>query len=206
MAASNDAEFEFNTAPNWLTLFRMLLVPFLVAFMSFETPEWDMVAVVVFVVASITDYFDGYIARAQKSVTIYGKLMDPLADKFLVSSALIMLLDLGRIHAFVVILLICREIAITGLRALASAEGLIISASDGGKWKTVAQMVAIPMLILNRDLFSIPLDQIGMILLYVSLLLSLLSAKDYIFGFFRSLAERRRERRRARKLAKKGAS
>jgi CDP-diacylglycerol--glycerol-3-phosphate 3-phosphatidyltransferase len=204
MGGSNDLEFEFNTAPNWLTLFRMILVPFMVAFLAMKTPYWDVAAVIVFVIASITDYFDGYLARVQKSVTIYGKLMDPLADKFLVASALIMLLDLGRIHPFVVILLICREIAITGLRALASAEGLIISASDGGKWKTVAQMVAIPMLILNRDLLGVPLDQVGMLLLYLSLFLSLWSAKDYVFGFFRSLAERRRERKRARKLAQHG--
>src|SRR6185436_165458 len=93
-----------------------------------RTDTTDLLAGIAFAIASITDYFDGYIARTRKLITVYGKLMDPLADKFLVVTSLIALQSLGRIHAVVVMLLVCRELAITGLRALASAEGVIIAA------------------------------------------------------------------------------
>src|SRR6188768_2100810 len=108
-------ELRFNTTPNLLTLFRILMVPVVVGLLSMKDPRFDLAAAIVFAIASITDFFDGYIARLQKLETVYGKLMDPLADKFLVVSSLIMLQELGRIHPLVVILLICRELAITGL-------------------------------------------------------------------------------------------
>ena len=162
--------------------------------------QWDWIAAILFTIASITDYLDGYIARLQKVETVYGKLLDPLADKFLVVSALIMLQELGRIHPVVVILLICREIAITGLRALASAEGVIIPASASAKWKTATQMVAIPLIMLKSGLWGIPLMSIGVTLLSISLAISLWSAKDYIVDFFRGLKEARANRARERKL------
>src|SRR6202012_5350410 len=109
----------FNTAPNLLTLLRILFVPIVVGLLFLRETKWDVLAAILFGVASITDYLDGYVARMQKRERGYGKLMDPLADKFLVVSALIMLQELGRIHPIVVMLLICRELAITGLRALA---------------------------------------------------------------------------------------
>ena len=141
-----DRELEFATTPNLLTLVRMVCVPIVVGLLFVGTPHYDLAAALVFGVASITDYFDGYIARMQKSVTVYGKLMDPLADKFLVVSCLIMLQYLDRLHPIPVILLICRELAITGLRALASAEGVILSASQSAKWKTATQMLALPLM------------------------------------------------------------
>lgn len=186
-------ELTFSTAPNFLTLMRMGFVPIVVALLFLKDPKWDLTAAILFGVASLTDYFDGYLARKQKIVTIYGKLLDPLADKFLVVSALIMLLELGRIHPVVVTLLICRELAITGLRALASAEGVIISASTSAKWKTVTQMIAIPFMMVEQGLFGIPLMEIGVVLLYISLGISLWSAKDYILKFFTSLRERQRK-------------
>ncbi|MGZ3688306.1 MAG: CDP-alcohol phosphatidyltransferase family protein, partial [Bdellovibrionota bacterium] len=134
-------------------------------------------------------------------ITVYGKLMDPLADKFLVVSALIMLQELGRLHPIVVILLICRELAITGLRALASAEGVIIPAGQSGKYKTATQMVAIPMLMF-RDRWGIPFDRIGTILIDISLAISLWSAKDYIVDFFRGVKENRRLKATERKMAR----
>ncbi|MBC7690519.1 MAG: CDP-diacylglycerol--glycerol-3-phosphate 3-phosphatidyltransferase [Methylotenera sp.] len=199
---SHDKELNFTNTPNLLTLSRMLFVPVVVTCLFVKTPKWDLIAALLFGVASITDYFDGYIARRQKLETVYGKLMDPLADKFLVVSALIMLQELGRIHPVVVILLICREMAITGLRALASAEGLVIGASASAKWKTAAQMVAIPCLMVKQGLFGIPLYPIGMALLYISLAISLWSAQDYIVDFFRAVKVKRREKVEARKLQK----
>lgn len=203
-------ELKFGTTPNLLTLSRMAFVPAVVGFLFLRDPKWDLVAAILFTIASITDYFDGYIARVQKSESIYGKLMDPLADKFLVISSLVMLQELGRIHPVIVILLICRELAITGLRALASAEGVIIPASGSAKWKTAAQMVAIPFIMVEQGLFGIPMYEIGMVLLYISLAISLLSAKDYIVDFFRAAREKRKriaaERRAAREARRKARS
>jgi len=197
-------DMTFNTTPNILTLVRMGFVPIVVALLMVKDPSWDLIAAAAFGVASITDYFDGYIARTQQLVTVYGKLLDPLADKFLVISSLVMLQELGRIHPIVVIVLICRELAITGLRALASAEGVIISASDSAKWKTATQMVAIPLIMINRDWLGIPFYPIGMGLLYISLAMSLWSAKAYIVDFFKALGEQRKyksaERKQKREL------
>ncbi len=198
-------ELTFNTTPNWLTLIRIAFVPIVVGLLFVRTPTADLMAAIAFTIASITDYFDGYLARTQKVVTVYGKLLDPLADKFLVVSALIMLQELGRIHPVVIILLICRELAITGLRALASAEGVIIDASGGGKWKTGTQMVAIPLIIAcdqNRRLLDLPLYPIGMVLLYISLAISLWSAKSYVVDFFKAIREQRKHRQKERRLAR----
>jgi CDP-diacylglycerol--glycerol-3-phosphate 3-phosphatidyltransferase len=198
----NQDDLTFTNAPNLLTLLRIAFVPLIVALLFLKDPTWDVVAAIAFAVASITDFFDGYLARAHKLETVYGKLMDPLADKFLVVSALIMLQELGRIHPIVVILLICREMAITGLRALASAEGVIIAASGSAKWKTATQMVAIPMIMLKTDLLGIPLYTVGMALLYISLGISLWSAKDYVVDFFRALKEARKQKVAERKIAR----
>lgn len=180
-------------------MIRMFFVPVVVGCLFIKKPSWDLVAAIIFGVASITDFFDGYLARTQKSVTVYGKLMDPLADKFLVVSSLIVLQFLGRIHPIVNILLICREIAVTGLRAVASAEGVVIAASSSAKWKTATQMFAIPFLMVKQGLFGIPLYPIGQVLLYVSLAISLWSAKDYIVGFFHNLKEARRKKAQERR-------
>ena len=205
-AADAADELNFTNTPNLLTLSRMAFVPLVVFCLFMKTPQWDFLAALLFTIASITDYLDGYIARKQKIETVYGKLMDPLADKFLVVSALVMLQELGRIHPVVVILLICREMAITGLRALASAEGFVIGASASAKWKTAAQMVAIPFLMLQHGLFGIPVYPAGTALLYISLAISLWSAKDYIVDFFRAVAAKRKvkaEERRQKRLARK---
>lgn len=185
----------FDTPPNRLTLLRMLAVPAVVYFLSWRSMTGDITACVVFSLAAITDWFDGYLARAYQAVTIFGKLMDPLADKFLVVSTLIMLQDLGRIHPYLVMVLICREMGITSLRALASAEGVIIAAGTGGKWKAALQMIAVPFLIVNITLFeTIQTHFIGTVLIYLSVLLSLTSASTYAIEFFRGLKEKLKNR------------
>lgn len=201
--ARDSTELDFANAPNFLTLMRILLVPAIIYFLFQKTDFWDLIAGLTFTVAGITDYFDGYLARKQKLETVYGKLMDPLADKFLVVSSLCMLQHLGRIHVVMVILLICREMAITSLRALASSEGFIIGASRAAKWKTTTQMFAIAWLMVNSKLFfGLPLFQMGEVLIWVSLAISLWSAKDYIVDFFVAITEKRRARRVAKKAAK----
>ena len=198
-------QLTFHTTPNYLTLMRVIFVPGVIFCLYQRTFWWDFTAASVFGVASLTDYFDGYLARKYKIETVYGKLMDPLADKFLVICSLIMLQHLGRMSPIVVMLLVCRELTITGLRALASAEGVIVSASSGGKWKTATQMLAIPALMLG-DVGGVPLFRIGLWITYFSLGLSLWSAQDYVVDFFKGLkitTARRKEKRRLKAEAKR---
>jgi CDP-diacylglycerol--glycerol-3-phosphate 3-phosphatidyltransferase len=197
-------QMTFHTTPNYLTLLRVFMVPAVILALAERTPSRDVAAAVFFGIASITDYFDGYLARKYKIETVYGKLLDPLADKFLVICSLIMLEHLNRMSPYVVMILVCRELTITGLRALASAEGVIVGASQGGKWKTALQMIAIPCLMVQTR-FGIPFFEIGMWLTYLSLAFSIWSAKDYIVGFFRGLriaTALRKERRMQKRLAK----
>jgi CDP-diacylglycerol--glycerol-3-phosphate 3-phosphatidyltransferase len=202
-------QLTFHTTPNYLTLLRIVFVPAVIIALFQGSFWWDFTAAVFFGLASLTDYFDGYLARKHKIETVYGKLMDPLADKFLVICTLIMLQYLGRMSPIVVMLLVCRELTITGLRALASAEGVIVSASSGGKWKTAFQMIALPCLMIGNievnDHFGIPFFKIGTWMTYLSLGLSLWSAQDYIVDFFIGLKKAtatRKERKRLKKIAK----
>lgn len=202
-------ELTFHTTPNYLTLLRIVFVPTVIFALFQKTFIWDLVAAVLFGLASLTDYFDGYLARKYKIETVYGKLMDPLADKFLVICSLIALQALDRMSPIVVMVLVCRELTITGLRALASAEGVIVAASQGGKWKTALQMIALPCLMIGdikiTPEFGIPFFTLGMWMTYLSLGFSLWSAKDYIVGFFIGLkkaTEIRKEKKRLKKIAK----
>jgi CDP-diacylglycerol--glycerol-3-phosphate 3-phosphatidyltransferase len=198
-----ELEIEFVNAPNLLTLARVALVPLVIAFLYLRTPTGDVCAALAFTVAAITDYFDGYLARRQKLVTVYGKLMDPLADKFLVVCSIVMLQQLGRIHEVLTMVVICRELAITSLRALASAEGVIIASSGGAKWKTAAQMVALPFIMAQSSAMGIPLGRAGDVLLYISVVLSLWSAKDYTIDFFKAFHEGRRKKALERKARRR---
>ena len=169
--------------PNTLSLIRVFLAPLVLLFLSLridkpifaEFPElsWgDVLAAVVFIVASITDAFDGYIARKYKLVTTLGKFIDPLADKVLVIAAMLALIELDRLPAWIVMVIITREFIVTGLRLVAAAEGVVIAASKGGKLKTVCQIIALIMLILN-----IPG---GMVLMWVAMILTVWSGMDYL--------------------------
>lgn len=198
----------YNTLANKLTAVRIAFVPLVVVCLFEDSLRAGLLAAILFGIAGITDYFDGYYARTRKAITVLGKLLDPLADKFLVVSSLIMLMHLGRIHPVVVILLVCREIAITGLRAIASAEGIVIAASNLAKWKTVTQMAAIPMLMLHVQFLFVDFQLWGTILIWASLVISVWSAKDYIVDFFRTLSRisrERREEKRLKKIAKRTA-
>jgi CDP-diacylglycerol--glycerol-3-phosphate 3-phosphatidyltransferase len=166
------------TVPNLLTLFRILLVPVLVAALLSGIESGDIVAAVVFVIASLTDALDGYIARRNKDVTTFGKLMDPLADKLLVTSALVSLVSLDRLQAWVAMVIIAREFAVTGLRQLAMEHGEVIHASSWGKIKTTAQIAMVLALILV-DSSPLWVDA----LVYVTVAITVISAADYFFGF-----------------------
>lgn len=166
--------------PNKLTLFRVVLIPFFVFFLLAPYFEGygNYIAVAIFIVASITDFLDGKIARKYNLVMNFGKFMDPLADKLLVCSALICLIQLELIPAWVVIIIIAREFIISGFRLVASDNGVVIAASYWGKFKTAFQMLTVIVLILNipNKVFTI----LGTALIYVSLALTVISLIDYI--------------------------
>ena len=168
--------------PNKLTLMRIVLVPFFVFFMLFEGIPHDVskwIALILFCVASLTDLFDGKIARKYNLVTNFGKFMDPLADKILVSSAFICLVAWGKVPAWIVIIIIAREFAITGFRTLASDNGVVIAASYWGKFKTNFQMFAIILCIADLGNLSPYIHIAEQILIYIALILTIISMVDY---------------------------
>lgn len=205
-------DLEIDNLPNRITFFRMLMIPVVVLTLYFseETPAFLLayqswmghIACWIFVVASITDFLDGYIARKRNIVTVFGSFLDPIADKFLVVSSLIMLLAVDHVHPIVVIILVVREMYMTSLRLLALTEGVDVPVSSMGKWKTGTQMVAIPMLMIYDEFLWMDLPLIGTILIYISALLSLWSAFLYSFHMIKKLQENRAEKKRTKKEQK----
>lgn len=177
--------------PNKLTLSRILMIPIFILLLSypFEWGIWDIgyselpvahfIAALIFIIASTTDWVDGYIARKHNLVTNLGKFLDPLADKLLVSAALILLIEMGYAPAWVVIIIISREFAVTGLRLVAVGEGIVLAAGSMGKIKTATQMIAIAILLLHNFPFSYFGLPIGIIMLYIALFFTVLSGIDY---------------------------
>jgi CDP-diacylglycerol--glycerol-3-phosphate 3-phosphatidyltransferase len=169
--------------PNKLTLFRVILIPFFVFFLLAPYFEGygNYIALAIFIVASLTDMLDGKIARKYNLITDFGKFMDPLADKLLVCSALIGLVELELLPAWIVIIIIAREFIISGFRLIASDNGIVIAASYWGKFKTVFQMFMVIVLILNQYLENSVLSVIGTILIVLATLLTVISLIDYIW-------------------------
>ena len=166
--------------PNKLTTFRVILIPFFVFFMLApdRTGINNYIAVAIFIVASLTDLLDGKIARKYNLVTNFGKFMDPLADKLLVCSAMICLIQTGQLAAWIVVIIIAREFIISGFRLIASDNGVVIAASYWGKFKTTFQMLMVIVLILNIQMSFFQI--LGVILTYVALILTVVSLIDYI--------------------------
>jgi len=175
--------------PNSLTLFRVACVPVLVVLLFFPHKGTSFVAALVFGLASISDLLDGFLARRQQLVTTFGKFLDPLADKLIVSAALIMLIPLGRAPAWMVVVIVGRELAITGLRSMAVSEGRVISADELGKKKMVFQIVAILGLLLHYEYFGINFHAIGMFFLWLAVALTLWSGFNYFRRFWDVLEE-----------------
>ena len=163
--------------PNKLTLLRVLLIPvFLVFLMADITPYGKWIALGIFAIASLTDLADGKIARKYNLITNFGKFMDPLADKLLVCSAMIALIELGRIPAWIVIVIIAREFVISGFRLVASDNGVVIAASYWGKFKTTFQMIMVILMIADIQALSL----ITTIIMYIALVLTIVSLIDYL--------------------------
>jgi CDP-diacylglycerol--glycerol-3-phosphate 3-phosphatidyltransferase len=168
--------------PNFLTLLRILAVPVVVVALVGETPNGDALAAAVFALAALTDGLDGYFARSRDSVTAFGKLMDPIADKLLIIAALVSLVSLDRLQAWVAMVIIAREVAVTAMRAVAAERGVVIAASWLGKLKTVLQIGAVFALIAAN-----PAPAWVDALVYVAVAVTLISGADYFFGIRRRL-------------------
>ncbi|MGK4005741.1 CDP-diacylglycerol--glycerol-3-phosphate 3-phosphatidyltransferase [Sorangium sp. So ce1036] len=177
--------------PNLLTFARILMIPAVLLLLSRGAPRDCFWAACVYSLAALTDMLDGYLARRQGLVSVLGKFLDPLADKLIVAGTLVWLVPMGRIPAWAVVLLISREITITALRSIASTEGLVIAAGDGGKVKTALQMIGIVCLILGYpyrihlgvDFGVVDVVHVGRLLIYLSLVFSITSAAQYM-GLF----------------------
>jgi CDP-diacylglycerol--glycerol-3-phosphate 3-phosphatidyltransferase len=175
--------------PNSLTLFRVACIPVIVILLFFPHKAISFLAALVFGLASISDLLDGFLARRQQLVTTFGKFLDPLADKLIVSAALIMLIPLGRAPAWMVVVIVGRELAITGLRSMAVSEGKVISADELGKKKMVFQIVAILGLLLHYEYFGINLHAVGMFFLWLAVVVTLWSGFNYFRRFWDLLEE-----------------
>ncbi len=180
--------------PNAITLTRIAMIPVFLWFTYHESRVDSFIACLVYAVTGATDFLDGWIARRKGLVTLIGKFLDPLADKLVVMAALVMLVHLGRVGAWVVILIMAREFIITGLRTIAIGEGIVIAAGQEGKYKTAFQLAGITFLLLNYTYpvdwvvvsFDLDANKVGAWLLYISLVFSIVSAVVYIRDFIRA--------------------
>jgi CDP-diacylglycerol--glycerol-3-phosphate 3-phosphatidyltransferase len=178
---------EFTNLPNILTMARVAVVPAVLYFIDNYSPTRSFIATLLYVGASVTDFLDGWLARRRGQVSVLGKFLDPLADKLIVMAALVFLVQTGRAPAWLVVALLARELAVTGLRSIATTEGLVIAASQGGKAKTALQLVGILFMLVH---FRYPLlgfprvmidyHAVGLYTLYVSLAMSILSMAEYL--------------------------
>jgi CDP-diacylglycerol--glycerol-3-phosphate 3-phosphatidyltransferase len=189
--------------PNLLTMGRIVIIPLVLWLIDRGTPKDCLIAAIVYSLAAITDLLDGYLARRMGVVSVLGKFLDPLADKLLVIASLVWMVPMGRVPEWAVVLLIGREISITGLRSIASSEGVVIAAGDSGKSKTALQMVGILCLIIGFpyhlslgfvDLGQVDLVYIGRWLIYVSLVFSVTSAVEYVSLFAAAVEAKDRRR------------
>lgn len=184
---------EIFNLPNTLTLTRIFAAPIIVGLLYLELfLHWrfgSYLAAIVFMLASATDMFDGMIARQQNLITNLGKFLDPLADKLLICSVLIMLVRMGaewRVPAWVVIIIVAREIVVTGMRAIAAEKGEVIAADRFGKLKTIVQSLCLAPLLWHYRLFGFDMALVGQVLLYVALLLTVFSGGNYLYNFYKN--------------------
>jgi len=174
---------------NRITLFRVgIIIPILIL-LHFPSKVTTFFACVFFMIASVSDFVDGYIARKTGQITTLGKFLDPLADKLLICTVLIEMASLGWVSSWIVNVIVVREIAVTGLRAVAIDYGIVLAADTYGKWKTTFQLLAITPLLLHYPYFGIPVHEIGTLVLYVALFFTVLSGINYFLSFYRDICK-----------------
>jgi len=173
--------------PNGVTIIRVLAIPVILILLFSSGQTYQLITAIFFVLVAVTDTLDGYLARRRGMVTTLGKFLDPMADKLLIVTALIALIPARGIPFWMVIIIVGREIAITGLRGIAVSQGIVISASALGKYKTVFETIAIFFLILNGEYFLIAFHPVGMVFLWIALILAVYSGVDYFNKFLRQI-------------------
>ena len=192
---------ESTYVPNLLTYARIACIPFILYFIDNYSPVRSFIAMLIYVGAALTDSLDGYVARKYKQISVLGKFLDPLADKLIVTSVLVYLTSMDRCPAWLVVALLARELAVTGLRSIATTEGLVISASDSGKQKTALQLIGTIFLLIHfrypvwglenvrfhEERLVINYHAVGIITLYLALAMSWISALDYFLKFVRAV-------------------
>lgn len=190
-APVNGRRREMVNLPNLITMLRVTVIPVLFLLLLDPGRVLSLVIAVVFIIAAITDLLDGYIARKYDIVTKAGKILDPIADKLIVSTAMILMIPLGRIPAWVVALIVMRDFAVDGIRHMSTAGGgAIIAASKIGKQKTLSQVIAISALLIHYPIFGADAHQVGIVVLYIALALTIWSGLDYVLKFSRWVLKR----------------
>ncbi len=177
--------------PNTISMLRIGVIPVLFFLLLSPGPAFSLVIAALFIIAGLTDLLDGYIARRFEIVTTMGKFLDPIADKLIVNTAMILMIPINRIPAWVVVVMIIRDFAVDGIRNVASAEGLIIQASKHGKRKTLCQIFAVSALIIHYPFIGADAHVVGMAILYIALALSIISGVDYFFKFYQTVFKSR---------------
>jgi len=190
---------DFTNLPNLVTMGRVVLVPLVLLFIDNFSPLRSFIASLLYLGAAAGDALDGYLARSRNEISMLGKFLDPLADKLIVTAVLVFMVALGRVPAWVVVVFIGRDLAINGLRSVASAQGLVIAASEGGKVKTALQLVAIMMLLIHfrypvlfTNIQPIDYHKTGLIVLYISMGMSVFSGAQYLRDFFSAVVRQPR--------------
>lgn len=172
--------------PNAISIVRILTAPVLIALLLSPNQKTSLIAAIIFLAASLTDWLDGYLARRMGVETTFGKFLDPLADKLLIVTCLVMIIPLGRVPAWMAALIIGREIAVTGLRAMASADGIVIAAERLGKYKTVFQITAVTSLLIHYKFGGVDFQAIGMVFLWIALIFTIWSGVGYFVRFVKT--------------------
>jgi CDP-diacylglycerol---glycerol-3-phosphate 3-phosphatidyltransferase len=173
--------------PNGITVSRILAIPLILVLLKNPDPKYQIMTAVLFLLASVTDMLDGYLARKRELVTTLGKFLDPMADKLLIVTALIGLITTRGIPVWMVIVIVGREIAVTGLRGIAVSQGMVIAASRLGKYKTVFEVASVTFFILNGNYLSIRFYHVGMALLWIAVILAVWSGIDYFRKFLKEI-------------------
>jgi len=186
------AEREIINLPNAITLLRIGLIPVLFFLLTSPGETWSLIIAIIFVCAALTDLLDGYIARRYQIVTTMGKFLDPVADKIIVNTAMILMIPIGRIPAWMVAIIIIRDFVVDGMRSIASSEGVVIDASNLGKQKTLCQIFAVTALMIHYPVFGIDAHTVGIAVLYLALFLTLYSGADYSLKFFHGAIRKKR--------------
>jgi len=183
----NENRGQFLNLPNIITMLRVVIIPVLFFLLADPGRVWSLIIAILFILAALTDLLDGYVARKYKIVTNIGKFLDPIADKLIVNTAMILMIPIGRIPAWVVAVIIIRDFIVDGIRTIATSEGIVIEASKLGKRKTLCQIFAVSALMIHYPFLWADAHIVGTVILYLALILTVHSGLDYVIKFYRQI-------------------